>query len=78
MISDKFVPTHDMHFDNMVATYDFYETYAMLACFNARKNRKRNGGRAQDFECSFAGKFNDSIGKDHDHAKTSKKKDVTP
>jgi hypothetical protein len=38
-----------------------------------RKNRKRNGGRAQDFECSFAGKFTDNIGADRDRAKTSKK-----
>jgi hypothetical protein len=40
-----------------------------------RKNRKRNGGRAQDFECSFAGKFTDNIGadRDRDRAKTSKK-----
>jgi hypothetical protein len=25
-ISDKFVPTLDMHSDNMVEAYDFYET----------------------------------------------------
>jgi hypothetical protein len=74
-ISDKFVPTFDMHFDNMVEAYDFYETYTMLAGFDVRKNRKRKGGRAQDFECSFAGKFIDSIGADRDRAKTSKNKD---
>jgi hypothetical protein len=44
-----------------------------MACFDVRKNRKRNGGRAQDFECSFARKFTGSIGADRDHAKTSKK-----
>jgi hypothetical protein len=63
-----------MHFDK---AYDFYETYAMLIGFDVRKNRKRNVGRAQDFECSFAGKFTDSIGAHHDRAKTSKKKGRT-
>lgn len=70
-----FMPTLDMHFDFMGEAYDFYETYAMIADFNVRKNRKRNNGRAQHFECSIVGKVTNSIAANRDHAKTRNKKD---
>lgn len=75
MVSAEFVSTLEMHFDDMDEAFAFYETYAMLAGFNVRKNRKKNNGRAQDFECSFAGKPIDSRGADRLIAKTSKKRD---
>lgn len=73
MITKKFMPTLHIHFHSMSEAYDLYETYAVLFGFNMRKNRKRNGGRAQDFECSFADKITHSRGSDRDHGKTSKK-----
>lgn len=75
MITKKFMPTLHIHFHSMSEAYDLYETYAMLFGFSMRKNRKRNGGRAQDFECSFADKTTHSRGSDLDHGKTSKKKE---
>ena len=72
----KYVPTLDMCFESAEDALAFYATYALLAGFNIRKNRKRNNGRAQEIECSFNGQHTGGPGPDRQRGKTTKKKTV--
>ena len=73
-IDKRFVPNLEMHFDSMDDAFQFYQSYAHLAGFDVKKNRKRNSGRGQDFECSFAGMHKNSPGAERIRAKTTKRK----
>jgi len=63
-----------MTFDSAEDALGFYVTYAQLAGFNMRKNRKRHNDRSQEIECSFGGKYTAGPGPDRERAKTTKRK----
>jgi hypothetical protein len=73
-IDKKFVPTLDMSFDTAEEALRFYRDYASLAGFDVRRNRFRNGGRAQEVECKFSGTYTGGPGPDRSRGKTTMKK----
>lgn len=73
-IDNKFVPKHEMYFKTAEDALEFYRVYASLAGFGIRRNRKRNGGRAQEVECTFSGAHRNDPGPDRVRDKTTKRK----
>lgn len=63
----------EVNFESMDEAFEFYRSYAQLAGFNVKKNRTRNGRRAQDFHCSFEGKKRNSPGPNRKRARTTMK-----
>jgi hypothetical protein len=73
-IDKKYVPSYEMWFQKAEEALDFWKAYAHLAGFPVRKNRKRNGDRTQEVECSFAGAYTKGPGDDRVREKTTKTK----
>jgi hypothetical protein len=69
----KYVPTLDTFFENAENVLAFYDRYAQLAGFNIRRNRTRNNGHAQEFECKASGKYKGGPGPNRTRDKTTKK-----
>ena len=70
----KFIPSFEQQFDSLDDAYQFYMEYSYLAGFDVKKNNMRNGKTAQEFKCSFQGKYKNSPGPDRKRGKTTKKK----
>jgi hypothetical protein len=54
--------------------FEFYKEYGHLAGFDVKKSNMRNSGAAQEFKCSFHGRYKHSSGANRKRAKTTKKK----
>jgi hypothetical protein len=63
-----------MSFDTSDEALRFYRDYVALAGFNVRRNRHRNGSRAQEVECKFSGTYTGAPGPDRERGKTTMKK----
>ena len=63
-----------MSFDTSDEALRFYRDYVALAGFDVRRNRHRNGGRAQEVECKFSGTYTGGPGPDRERGKTTMKK----
>jgi hypothetical protein len=70
----KCVPTLDVYFESAEDMLAFYVTYAWLACFDTRRKRTRNNGRAQEVECKASREYKGGPEPDRTHAKTTKKR----
>jgi hypothetical protein len=74
LVDMKYISTLDIFFESAEDVLAFYVRYAQLACFDVRRNKTRNNGRAQEVECKASGHYKGGPGPDRTCSKTTNKK----